>query len=339
MCSYPEGYVEPIPEFYRAVQELAEGATGRLGGLLGENDSRRERIDGYFREMAAIADTLEGIARKELDGEELSAGERLFLQTVLYDEPLGCAPVYRGWYARLYYTGEGGFFKEDLVVADVHTQPTDAAGSMVGKVLHAGTGPVNMAVVVADACIGEADVCVGEAGTKNGTPTAFAGPVMSYYEHVSLNFERLTDEEWYLVHAQELSFRPDFVRSYLADGEGLRQAPESALPTAVEGEAADRLPEESGLSLWPGYPNPFNASTLIRFSVGPEVDGERVVLTVYGAGGQVVRRLVDRALPAGNYSARWDGTADGGEPAASGVYTYLLRAGDRQLSGRVSLVK
>lgn len=325
VCSYPEGYVEPIPGFYRAVRELAQGTAGRLGELLDEDDYRREWIGGYFREMAAIADTLEGIARKELGGEELSAAERGFLQTVLYDVPEGCVPVYRGWYARLFYTGEEGFFKQDLVVADVHTQPTDAGGSMVGHVLHAGTGPVNMAVLVAETC--------------GGMSTVFAGPVMSYYEHVSLNFKRLTDEEWYLMHAQEPSFRPDFVRSYLADEEGRRQVQGSALPTAVEEETADMLPEEPGLALWPGYPNPFNASTLIRFSVGPEMAGERVTLTVYNASGQVVRRLVDRILPAENYSVRWEGTADGGEPVASGAYTYLLKAGESRLSGRVSLVK
>ena len=39
-------------------------------------------------------------------------------------------------------------FMEDRVVADVHTQPTDAAGAPVGYVLHVGTGPLNMAIVM-----------------------------------------------------------------------------------------------------------------------------------------------------------------------------------------------
>jgi hypothetical protein len=325
VCSFPEGYVEPIPEFYRAVGRLAENAAGSFEELLDVGDYRRERIGGYFREMAAIADTLKGIAQKELADEGLNEEERLFLQTVVYDVPMGCATGYRGWFARLFYTGEAGLLGEDLVVADVHTQPTDGGGGSVGHVLHAGTGPLNMAVVVAETC--------------EGKSTAFVGPVMSYYEHVSLNFKRLTDEEWRLVHSEEPSFRPDFVRGYLADAEGRWIGGGASLPTAVEEVVTSPQPEMPGLVLHRGYPNPFNSSTLIRFSVGVELAGERVELDVFNMEGKRVRRLVDQVLPEGNYSTRWEGTTDAGESVASGVYVYRLTAGGRKLTGRVSLVK
>lgn len=326
VCSYPEGYVEPIPAFYRAIGRLAENAAVSFEELLDVGDYRRERVGGYFRGMAAIADTLEGIAQKELGGDELDEEERLFLQTVIYDVPMGCTTGYRGWFARLFYTGEEGLLGEDLVVADVHTQPTDALGNPVGHVLHAGTGPLNMAVVVAETC--------------EGQQTAFVGPVMSYYEHVSLDFKRLTDEEWQLVHGKEPSFRPGFVRDYLADAEGRWRGGGASLPTAVEETAATGpKPEMPGLVLHRGYPNPFNSSTLIRFSVGPELAGERVELDVFNMEGKRVRRLVDQVLPEGNYGTRWEGVTDAGESVASGVYVYRLTAGGRKLTGRVSLVK
>jgi len=325
VCSFPEGYVEPIPEFYRRVGRLAENAGRDFEEMLDVGDYRRERIGGYFEEMAAIADTLEGIAQKELDGEELSEEERLFLQTVVYDVPMGCTTGYRGWYARLFYTGEEGLLGEDLVVADVHTQPMDAFGNPVGHVLHAGTGPLNMAVVVAETCAGKS--------------TAFVGPVMSYYEHVSLNFKRLTDEEWRLVHGEAPSFRPDFVRIYLADAEGKWRGGGASLPTAVREVATSPKPEMPGLVLHKGYPNPFNSSTLIRFSVGPELAGARVQLDVFNMEGKRVRQLVDQVLPEGNYGTRWEGMTDAGESVASGVYVYRLTAGGRRLTGRVSLVK
>lgn len=188
---------------------LARAAADTFSATLQDGPYASERVVGYLREVAAIADTLEGIAGRELAGEAMTEEQKLFLKTVLYNVPADCAPVYTGWYARLFYTGEQGLLTEDLVVADVHTQPTDAAGEAVGRVLHAGTGPLNLAVVVAPC--------------PDGTPTAFAGPVMSYYEHVTFRFDRLTDEEWGLVHAQAPSFRPGFTRLYLAAADGRRQ--------------------------------------------------------------------------------------------------------------------
>ncbi|MEW6753777.1 MAG: DUF3160 domain-containing protein [Candidatus Latescibacterota bacterium] len=326
VCSYPSTYVEPIPQFYGAVGRLAAAAADTFAAVFQGGSYSAEYLVGYLREVASIADTLEGIARKELSGEEVDPEEELFLKTVLYDVPEGCAPVYKGWYARLFYTGEQGLLAEDLVVADVHTQPTDESGSPVGRVLHAGTGPLNLAVVVAPC--------------PDGTPTAFAGPVMSYYEHVTLDFDRLTDEEWALAWRQEPSFRPSFTRLYLAGTDGHRLGAGASLPTAVEQTAGPPLPQAPGLALLPGYPNPFNASTLIRFTVGPELAGQRVDLAVYNLAGQAVRQLVGEVLPAGGYSVRWDGTADGGAPVASGVYVLrVCGAGGAEATRRVSLVR
>jgi len=75
----------------------------------------------HFADMAGIMDTLRGIAQKELQTIALSAKEKEFLRQIIYELHDGCGPTYRGWYSRLYYTGEMGFMKEDRVVADVHT--------------------------------------------------------------------------------------------------------------------------------------------------------------------------------------------------------------------------
>jgi hypothetical protein len=48
-------------------------------------------------------------------------------------------------------------------------------------VVHVGTGPVNLAVLVCD--------------SKGEEPHVAVGPVSSYYERVSVNFKRLTDHE------------------------------------------------------------------------------------------------------------------------------------------------
>ncbi len=126
-----------------------------------------------------------------------------------------CGRVFNGWYIDLFYTGEEiGLLKEDKVVADVHSAPTDEFGNMVGWVLHVGTGPINLGVFVAEA--------------PDNKSIAYVGPVLSYYEHITTNFKRFTDEEWKEIYNVAPSLRPSFVNLYLADtngvskGDGLR---------------------------------------------------------------------------------------------------------------------
>jgi uncharacterized protein DUF3160 len=71
--------------------------------------------------------------------------------------------------------------KFDPTIADVHTQPTDAARNPVGRVLHVGTGNSRLMIITTNSCTG---------------PRAYAGLVFSYYEKITENFDRLTDERW-----------------------------------------------------------------------------------------------------------------------------------------------
>ena len=70
-----------------------------------------------------------------------------------------------GWYKDLYWTGDDGALEFDMVIADVHTAPTDRAGNMVGYVMHAGTGPLNLVVVTTE--------------MPDGKTYSFVGPVMT----------------------------------------------------------------------------------------------------------------------------------------------------------------
>ncbi len=73
------------------------------------------------------------------------------------------------------------------------------------------------------------------------------------------------------------------------------------------------------------YPNPFNPTTTIKYSIA---DAGRVSLRIYNAAGQLVRTLVDEEQsprPEG-FAATWDGLGNRGEAVASGVYFYKLTA-------------
>jgi hypothetical protein len=71
-------------------------------------------------------------------------------------------------------------------------------------------------------------------------------------------------------------------------------------------------------------PNPFNPSTVIRYSIaqtGP------VTIRIFNAGGALVRTLVDAPHAPGEYTVRWDGNDGGGRRLSSGVYFYRIDSG------------
>jgi len=90
------------------------------------------------------------------------------------------------------------------------------------------------------------------------------------------------------------------------------------------------------MQLWPNYPNPFNSNTVIRFAV-PQA-GE-VELAIYNLVGQRLVGLVTEALQAGVYTVHWDGRDAEGRAAASGLYIYQLRAGERTQRRKLLLLR
>ena len=92
--------------------------------------------------------------------------------------------------------------------------------------------------------------------------------------------------------------------------------------TAVEGPGdPGNLPGE--FSLQPNYPNPFNAQTVIGYTL-PRAS--HVEVAIYNILGQRVRTLIDEIQPAGHHHVQWDGSDDGGRPLASGLYFCRMRA-------------
>ena len=80
------------------------------------------------------------------------------------------------------------------------------------------------------------------------------------------------------------------------------------------------IPLESSLDQ--NFPNPFNPTTTIGYTLG---HSSHVVLTVFNLVGQKVRTLFEGIQRIGTYSAVWDGTDDRGGKCASGVYFYRIQ--------------
>ncbi|UCH10766.1 MAG: right-handed parallel beta-helix repeat-containing protein [Fidelibacterota bacterium] len=88
--------------------------------------------------------------------------------------------------------------------------------------------------------------------------------------------------------------------------------------------------------LHPGYPNPFNASTTIRYDLRR---GTRVVFTVYNLLGQEVTRLVDRHMEPGYHQVRWGGRDSNGRELPSGIYLARLVTQTHSKSIKMLLLK
>ncbi len=316
-CSYPEVYVEPFPEMYGRLADFANQAITAFDGI-----TNAAWIKSYFKHLARSMDTLRMISEKELAGQALEQYEIDFGKSLLFLRGM-CGLIFDGWYYRLFY-GERAYV-EDYITADVHTAPTDAAGNPVGWVYHVGTGKVNLGVAIADI-----------PGTG---AVAFMAPMLSYHEHVTTNFERLTDEAWkQMLMAGDFS-RPVWTNNYLADANGDRRAPGPSLFTQVTN--VERIPEPAyALTIGAVYPQPAQSdqSVMIAFSVTqPRITS--VTLSVHDISGRRVRTLLTAPVTAGAYISRWDGADDHGQRVPAGTYTAVLDGGGERVARTVVVIK
>lgn len=83
--------------------------------------------------------------------------------------------------------------------------------------------------------------------------------------------------------------------------------------------------------LFPAYPNPFNPTTTIEFSL-PKTS--TVTLKIYNILGEEVATLLSASLLSGSHSIQWDASN-----LPSGLYLYRLETGDHVETKKMILMK
>ena len=320
-CNYPFGYVEPNPDFFAAMKNLAESAKAKLSAVLNSDFISYN----YFDRFASVMDTLATISINELNGTANTDAENKFLRkTFCMKTSAACGEIpFNGWYRELLYDYVEPNDKS-VVVADIHTAPTDEFGNTVGWVKHSGTGRIDLILLSADL-----------PGVGN---VAFAGPVYSYHEFTTTNFFRISDNEWRRNYLQQ-STRPDWVNIYLASTSGESLGEGLTLITDVSDESNNgTLPANYKISIQ-NYPNPFNPSTNISFTVPSALSNNEVDLSIYSINGEKITTIVRRQLQAGTYISKWDGISKTGAEMPSGVYLYKVSIGNYSASGKMVLEK
>jgi hypothetical protein len=89
--------------------------------------------------------------------------------------------------------------------------------------------------------------------------------------------------------------------------------------------------DENKLLLQPNYPNPFNKTTTINYSI---LHADNVKLIIYDMLGREIKTLVDEYQTAGAESVEWDGTDREGKRVPSGTYFYQIQSGDGNASSK-----
>lgn len=97
-------------------------------------------------------------------------------------------------------------------------------------------------------------------------------------------------------------------------------------PTATPVATDESLPREFGLLQ--NFPNPFNPSTTIEFSLARSSTAR---LEIYNLRGQKITSLLHQYLPAGGYSVVWDSRDVNGALAPSGVFIYRLNVDNQPI--------
>ncbi len=92
----------------------------------------------------------------------------------------------------------------------------------------------------------------------------------------------------------------------------------------------------TGFNLDQNFPNPFNPSTSIHYSLSHTGN---VSLTVYNLQGQKIRTLENAMKQSGQYSVVWDATDDNRNPVASGIYIGVLNNGTTTRQIKMTLVR
>ncbi len=84
------------------------------------------------------------------------------------------------------------------------------------------------------------------------------------------------------------------------------------------------------------YPNPFNPSTKISYSIKYN---EFISVIIYDVNGSAIRLLVNEYRPAGLYTIDWNGKNKNGISLSAGIYFCSIQAGDIRKTKKMILLK
>jgi len=124
----------------------------------------------------------------------------------------------------------------------------------------------------------------------------------------------------------------EYIQTFPSGGLGTVRESFTLLPSPATGAGLAGPTPARRNSIRSVAPNPSRAASSIEYEIG---DRGPVRLSIYDAGGRLVRHLVDEDRPEGIHRVRWDGRDRSGRPVAAGVYFAKMRTS----RGRIDSIK
>eukprot|EP00479_Gromia_sphaerica_P009863 TRINITY_DN4305_c0_g1_i2.p1 TRINITY_DN4305_c0_g1~~TRINITY_DN4305_c0_g1_i2.p1 ORF type:complete len:232 (-),score=35.03 TRINITY_DN4305_c0_g1_i2:169-864(-) len=168
-CEYPDGFVDPRPDFWATMGDMALTFAKLLEG---SEFPKLHHYASFMEEFGGFMKVLEKISIRQIKNEKLSEDQTYFLKTVMEARYGSGGTRYLGWYPKLFLRDREDSGRWDPLVADVFTNPPSDMHGDPGSVLHQAVGNVFNCLLSV------------QLGDKVGV---YAGPVYGYYEFQTEN--------------------------------------------------------------------------------------------------------------------------------------------------------
>lgn len=168
------------------------------------------------------------------------------------------------------------------------------------------------------------------------------GDVTEQLTHIDQDYVELLPDEWITLEFEAPPVNGEMERTFIFVSTGRYETIESQRMSAGnvaasvgvgDGSIDQNLPQE--FEAYQNYPNPFNPTTIIRFGLPEE---RQVNLTIYSITGEKVVTLIDNPVQSGYHEVLWDGRNQNGTAVSSGIYVYMLQAGNDKVFKKMMLV-
>jgi hypothetical protein len=168
--------------------------------------------------------------------------------------------------------------------------------------------------------------------------TTYTLPTEVRFVAVTLNYQTTSKEyiEFLRDENHTNSAGLDMYNAWVAQG---RNAPVAMATDTISVDVVPTGIDNAPLArteLLPAYPNPFNPSTSIRYSLAWR---QPVRIDIFDVTGARVTTLVDGDRRAGVHSVSWNGRDGRGEPVASGIYLIRMTTEGHRFVRKAVLLK
>nr|WP_261208388.1 DUF3160 domain-containing protein [Laspinema sp. D2d] len=202
VCEYPEGFIEPRPEFWGKFEEMVKLAATVIETtpLVSKVVVKQKQVK-FLENFAQTLAVLKEMANKELQNIPFNQAEIKFIKDVIEaEEVYGNLLQCTGWYPSLFYKSRQDSDKADPLICDVHTAHRNPEFNYPGRILYQAVGNVDLMLIT----------------VENGPDKmVYAGPVLSHYEFEQPFSARLSDSEWKdCLRNGNAPPRPDWTSSY-----------------------------------------------------------------------------------------------------------------------------